>query len=900
MKPDRFARLKGILAEVAALSEDEREAYLDEACKGDPELRKEVESILAKDTKTHRILKTGGAIPLNSEDPTGSSDMTGQILSHFRIEEKIASGGMGVLYKASDLKLDRNVAIKVLRPDLLSHPDIRQRFVREAKAASALNHPGIVTVHEIDADSGIDFIAMEYVEGQTLDEMITPEGLPIESITDYALEMAEALRVAHKKGIIHRDLKPSNVMITEGGKTKILDFGIAKRLYPAPGDGTETPPETQITQAGGVIGTLRYLSPEQASGEVVDHRTDIWSLGVMLYEMVTGQLPFVGGDKTAVIGAILKETPAPVSEYRSDVPAVLEEIVEKCMEKSKAERYQGAGELASDLHELRQAIATGTTVGQPLATKTRRDSFVRRWPWVLAIAAVAILVAGVLLRNFTPFGEPPAPERKMLVVLPFENLGPPEDEYFADGITEELMARLASISELGVIARTSAMKYKETDKTIHQIGEELGVEYVLEGTIRWQRMAEGESRVRVTPQLIRVSDEIHLWADVYENDMMDIFQVQSEIATQVAENALAYAALSRSHYHLYHLYYDHTEECISHAREAAERALELGPNLPESHLAMGRYHYTLKEYDKALEEYRIASKLRPNDSDVLGLGAVAMVLRRRGEFEAAAEEMEKAFELNPLNVDLLRNLGGTYRYLRNFQKADSCFNRIISLEPDFAGAYSSKAWNYINWNGDIEKARAILEQAPAGPRWKAFDLHYFDYYERKYQSALDQLRLTPESVFESQSNFVPKTLYIAINYNLLKQSELAQVFFDSTRIFLESELEERPDDHRIYHNLGLAYAGLGLKEEAIRMGETAVQMMPNSRDALTGTTPLRDLARIYTMVGEYDSAIGQIEYLLSIPSQISVPRLRISPTWDPLRDHPRFQKLIAEETQDSP
>jgi non-specific serine/threonine protein kinase len=889
--------------------------------------------------------------------------MTGRTLSHFRIEEKIASGGMGVLYKATDLKLDRNVAIKVLRSDLLSHPDIRQRFVREAKAASALNHPGIVTVHEIDTDSGIDFIAMEYVEGRTLDEMVTPEGMPIESVTGYALQMVEALRVAHEKGIVHRDLKPANVMITEDDGVTILDFGIAKRLYPAPGDGTEVVPQTQITQAGGVIGTLRYLSPEQASGSEVDHRTDIWSFGVMLYEMVTGQLPFLGEDNQEVIRAILSDAQASITSLRSDVPEMLERIIEKCLAKDRTDRYQTAGDLEADLSELRQAMATGAAEIQPATVKVAKGLLARRWPLVAGFAAIALIVTAVIVKDFTPFNQPTAPQRKMIVVLPFVNLGSPEDEYFADGITEELIARLASIRELGVIARTSAMQYKETDKTIHQIGEELGVEYVLEGTIRWQQ-TDGVSRVRVTPQLIRVSDEIHLWAEVFEKDLMDIFQVQSEIATRVAENlditllgperkaieaiptdnpdayqaylrgleylqrvgsmatayldfeedaqmaitmfdrairldpsfALAYAALSRSHFAPYFWFKDHTEARLSLMKDSAERALELGPNLPESHLAMGTYHLALRDYDNALEEYSMASKLRPNDADVIT--AIAYVQRRQGEHEAAVENLEKAFELNPQNVGLLLEIGENYMGQGDPQRADAYYNRAISLAPDFPGGYVRKAWNYCHWNGDLEKARAVLEQTPGGSDLIMEYLIYFDWFERKYQSALDRLKSMKIDAFETPENIFPRTLLIAEIYLSMGQNELCRTYADSARLFLESELEERPDDRRIYHSLGFAYACLGRKEEAIRMGEMAVQSTTISQDPLIGSNALFFLAQIYFIVGEYDAAIDKLEYCHEI-GHVSIPFLRIAPTFDLLRDHPRFQQLIAGEPKDS-
>ncbi len=951
MKPDRFARLKEIIFEATNLSEEERKTYLDEVCKDDPELRKEVEAVFAHESDQHEILKIGGAISFEPEAPSEPLDIIGHTLSHFRIDEKIAEGGMGVLYKATDLNLHRPVAIKVLRQDLLAHPGTRERFVREARSASALNHPGIVTVHEIDVDSGVDFIAMEYVEGRTLDEIIPPEGLSLESASSYALEVVEALQAAHEKGIVHRDLKPSNIMITYDNKVKILDFGIAKRLYPAPDDGTGEQPDTEITRLGGVIGTLRYLSPEQASGENVDHRTDIWSFGIILYEIVTGKLPFAGESKQDVVSAILNKAPVPMTDLRSGVPVALEAIVGKCLEKDRDERYQSAQELQSDLRKLQHSLAAGTAEVRPGAWKWKKDVIARRWSWMIALVAIVVVIAWVFIRDFSTLSEPPPPQRKMLVVLPFENLGSPEDEYFADGVTEELTARLASIGELGVIARTSAMKYKETNKTIRQIGEELGVEYILEGTIRWQR-TNGGSRVRVTPQLIRVSDEIHLWAEVYEKNMIDIFQVQSEIASQVAENlnitlisseqqaiegmptenpdayhaylrgleyskrdlkwssteedylmavrmferatqldntfALAYAKLSLSQRNLYHFCY-HPKESLEKARDAAQKALELEPDLPDAHLAMGYYYYSLKNYDSALEEIRVANQLRLNDADILE--AVAGVQRRSGDFEAAAETFEKASILNPHNVDLVYSIGETYMFLRDYQKVETYFNRVLSLAPDHLWAHQNKAANYVLWTGNTKKGREIVMQMPGE---LALPLAGYDTLEREYQSALSRYNSIHENIFNELNTLIPKALLIADIYKYMNQPKLAHAFYDSARIILEISLEENPDDNRIYSSLGMAYAGLGFKEDAIRMGETAVQLMPISRDALIGPQRIEDLAIIYTMVGEYDTAINQLEYLLSIPSCVSVHYIRVNPTWDPLRDHPRFQRLIAE------
>jgi len=750
-------------------------------------------------------------------------------------------------------------------------------------------------------------------------------------------------------------------MITKDEVVKILDFGIAKDLYASKGNAAGVPSRTSLTQEGGLIGTPSYVSPKQACGEEVDHRSDIWSFGVTLYQMVTGQLPFVGEGNHELISAILNKTPAPVTSLRPGIPQALEMIVNKCLEKDQDRRYQTALELIADLREVKQTI-TATS----LEFKTEKSNLAlarqtRRWLWVVVLAAITVIATVILFRNFFPEDVAPVSDRKMLVVLPFENLGPAEDEYFADGITQELMARLASVRELGVIARTSAVKYKNTDKTIRQIGEELGVEYVLGGTIRWQRMTEGQNRVRVTPKLIRTSDEIHLWAESYQMEMTDIFQVQSDIAIQVVEQlditlletekrdieamptanldayhaflrgleyrkrqtqrlieekmeedvlmavtmferaiqldpsfALAYAYLSRTHCDLYH-FYNHPEERLSLAKNAAQQALQLAPDLPQAHLAMGYYYYGLRDYDLALREFEIVRENRPNDDDALE--ATAYALRRSGNFEAAVENLSKALELNPQKVSLLFEIGATYANLREYEKAEEYYNKAISLSPDFTVVYRNKSWNQFHWKGDTEKARETLKQMPGESGWLLANL---DFLDRDFRSALNRYNSIEVEVIDGQVYYTPKALKIAQIYNLIGRPELAKNYYDSARIHLENKLEERPDDSRVYASLGIAYAGLGLKEEAVRAGQTAVKLMPVAQDALIGSLRIFELAEIYTMVGEKDAAVENIKYLLSIPrgSRISRSLFRNDPTWDPLRQHPVFLSLIASQATD--
>ena len=448
--------------------------------------------------------------------------MIGKTVSHYKILEELGRGGMGVVYRAEDTKLDRIVALKFLAPHAIGGEDDRARFLHEAKAEAALSHPNICTIYEIGEADGQPFIAMQCVEGQDLGDVIGQGPVKINKAVDIALQAAAGLQEAHEKDIVHRDIKPANIMINTKGRVKIMDFGLAKALG-----------RTMLTRADSTLGTYAYMSPEQSRGDDVDSRTDIWSLGVVLYEMITGRLPFKGDYEQAVVYSILSEEPEPVTALRTGVPMELERIVSKCLRKDPGRRYQGMADLAADLKQVQETFTsagrTGTVVPAP-APRTLGA----RWPWVVIAVPLVVAAALVVPKLFrAERGTSAVDDRKMLVVLPFENLGSPDDEYFAAGMTEEITSRLAAVSGLGVISRTSAVQYGREGKTLRQIGNDLGVGYVLEGTVRWNKGAAGGSRVRVTPQLIQVSDDTHLWAETYDRVIEDIFAVQSEIAEKI-------------------------------------------------------------------------------------------------------------------------------------------------------------------------------------------------------------------------------------------------------------------------------------------------------------------------------------------------------------------------------
>jgi len=863
----------------------------------------------------------------------------GTMVSHYRIIEKIGAGGMGEVYLAEDTKLKRRVALKFLPAQLITDPDAKARFTREAQAAAALDHPNIVTVYEVSEYHGRPFFAMQHVGGPSLRDFVHGKELSISKIINLAIQICEGLSQAHHKGVLHRDIKPSNIVIDVEGRPKLLDFGLAAVK------GGE-----HLTKTGSTLGTVGYMSPEQAQGQEVDQRSDLFSFGVVLYEMITGRTPFARENDVATAQAIVSAAPEPLSKYRANVPDDLQRIVTKLLEKDPQLRYQSAEGIVPDLKKL---IVTSTSYIAPAAPKPRTNKVLVG----AVILLLAVIVAGAAYKLLVLERREVSGDKKMLAVLPFENLGAPEDEYFADGITDEITSRLAKLSGLGVISRTSAMQYKHTDKGLREIGKELGVDYVLEGTIHWDKTGDVD-RVRIHPQLIEVANDVHLWADRYDAVINDVFEVQSSIAEKVAEalnvtlleterralseqptenteaydyylrglvysarsqteedqrNAvqmfakaveldsgftLAYADLSRTHVGMYWFYYDRTEERLAKAKQAVDKAFELSPDSPGAHRAMGWYYYHgLLDYDRALQHFRIALETLKDNSDLL-LG-IAAVQRRQGKLEEAVADFKKSLDIDPRSATNAYNLAESYVLLRNYIEAVPYLDRAIAISPDWHSPYTLKAKLYVRWLGSTGSAREVLEMAPRRPglstyRYRELVLAsiLLDVYDGDYQAALDQLSLMTSDAFESQFYFIPIFQLYAQLYGLMGRQELEHVFYDSACGLLETRIQAEPHDARFHSALGIAYAGLGRVQKATSAAEKAVELLPVSDEAYRGYFRAKDLAQVHAMVGETDAAIDGLEFLLSIPGDLSVPLLRLDPTWDPLRDHPRFQALL--------
>ncbi|UCG93731.1 MAG: protein kinase [Candidatus Aerophobus sp.] len=847
--------------------------------------------------------------------------------------------------------MNEEMALKLIKPEIASDKKTIGRFSNELKLARKISHRNVGRMYELMEEEGTHFITMEYVPGEDLKSFIRRAGpLSAGKTIFIAKQVCEGLTEAHRLGVVHRDLKPQNIMIDKEGNARIMDFGIARSIL---GKG--------ITGAGVMIGTPEYMSPEQAEVKEVDQRSDIYSLGIILYEMVTGRVPFEGETPLGIAMKHKSEVPKNPKELNAQIPEDLSRVILRCLEKDKETRCQSAGEVRSDLTRIEKGIPTTDRVIPERKPETSKEITVTfRKRWLLIPILFVVLVAAVVAILFLTKEKPPVlpSEQKMLVVLPFENLGSPEDEYFADGLSEEITSRLAALHGLGVISRSSAIQYKKTEKTIRQIGEELGVDYVLEGTVRWDKSPDGKGRVRVTPQLIRVSDDTHLWSERYDRFIQDIFAVQSEIAEQVIkqldltvleperrailakptdnleaydcylradehfskgiqyedekelelagqmferaveldpEFTLAYVNLSHFHRTMYFWGHDYTQERLAKSKAAVDKALELEPDLPEAHEALAFYYYQgFLEYDRAMEIFEYVLKARPNAPPTL-LGAIQ---RRQGKLEQAAVTFEKALKLNPRNSRLAYEVGLTHFFMRNYEKAETWFNRSLSIVPNQVDVQLSKIGIQIISKGNTRQARALLKTVPKSPLTDYMWLT-LDGLDGNYQDVLDRLSSLAYDSYEAQDFYFYRNLSYASVYFALNELSSMKEHAELARIVLEKMVREHPGDPRFQAALGLAYAYEGRKNEAIQEGKRAVELLPVSKDAVSGPIYVLTLARIYTVVGEYKEAINQLEYLLSIPGGtdfiwnfISIPQLRLDPQWDPLRDHKRFQRLL--------
>jgi serine/threonine protein kinase/Tfp pilus assembly protein PilF len=703
--------------------------------------------------------------------------MIGKTISHYKILEKLGEGGMGVVYKAQDTKLDRIVALKFLPKDLLCDEEAKTRFEHEAKAASALDHPNICTIHEIDEVEGDCFISMAYIEGKSLKEVIKEKTHSIEEILKIAIQIAEGLNVAHKKGIVHRDIKSDNIMLADEGLVKIMDFGLAKLKG-----------VSKLTKTGTTLGTMQYMSPEQAQGIEVDQRSDIFSFGVVLYEMITSQLPFKGEHEAAIIYSIISETPEPLARYKANVPEGLQRIVDKALEKNRDERYQHVDDMRADLRKLKKELES--TKEQPSAKKLQPS----------------------------------------IAVLPFTNLSADkEQEYFCDGMAEEIINALSQVEDLRVVARTSAFSFRGKEIDIREIGRKLNVETLLEGSVR-----KAGNRVRITAQLINVADGYHLWSERYDREMEDIFAIQEEISLSIVDKlkvkllkeekvklgkrytddpeaynlylkgryfwnrryegglqkavecfqkaidkdpfyALAYAGIADC-YNQFGLWsFLHPKEAYPRAKVACAKALEIDDTLAEAYASLG-WIKTFYDWDWAEAEKAFKRALTLNPNYAAAHYFYGLYLAIMGNGVEAIAEVKKSVELDPLCLAHNAVLGLSLCWWRQYDEAIEQLHNTLEMDPNFALTYFFLGLTYAGkqrWKEAIvslQKSVNLWQGGPIAVGYLGF-AYGMSEQEDEALSMLDQLSRL------SQQRYV-SSLYKALIYGGLGKKDQAFEYLD--------------------------------------------------------------------------------------------------------------------------
>jgi len=794
-----------------------------------------------------------GAVSPVVNQSVGQDALVGQTLGHYCIVEKIGAGGMGEVFRAHDQHLDRDVAIKVLPPGTLGDESAHKRFHKEALALSKLNHPNIATIHDFDTQRGVDFLVMEYIPGIMLSEKLAARLLLEKEVISLGTQLAEGLSAAHERGVVHRDLKPGNLRLTADGRLKILDFGLARlRLPVTPTATTESLSETQT-----MAGTLPYMAPEQLLGGEIDARTDIHAAGEVLYEMATGQQPFAQMERSQLIGAILHRPPRPATALNPRLSPELERIISKCLEKEPENRYQSAKELAIDLRRFALPAGSSALASSPASKR-------RRWlvPACFGLTLLALLLVsfafnlGGIRKRMFGHGNTVI---QSIAVLPLENLShDQQQEYFVDGMTDELITDLARIKGLRVISRTSAMHYKGTRKTLPEIAAELHVDAIVEGSV----LREGD-RLRVTAQLIHAATDTHLWAESYQRDVRDFWAVQNDVARAIA-NAIEIKLTPKEQGH-------------------AARTDSATFAVHDAYLK-GRYHLQqgtedgMREAKSYFEEAaRIDSSYAPAYAGLADYYWLTNELFPRVAMPKAKEYVQKALALDDSLADAHVTLASIKFYGDwDWPGADEEFKRAIELNPSYAGAhriYSETLSEMGRHDEALAQIRTAQELDPLSTA-TLLGVGWAFYYSRNYNNALEQCRkvldLDPHSV---SAHECAGSVYLATGaYN--------QAIAEYKNLVASSG-----NDPLRLASLGCAYALAGNKTQAQKIVAelTAAYKIHY--------VPPYFLGVVYAALGDNDKAFSWLEKAYQERDSYLV-RLKVEPVMDPLRSDPRFEKLL--------
>ena len=716
--------------------------------------------------------------------------MIGKTLSHYRVIEQIGAGGMGSVYLAEDTSLNRKVALKFLSGEMATAPERMERFRREAQAVAALNHPNIVTIHSIETAPEGPFITMELVQGKPLDQLITGDGQSTERMLELVQPLVRALVAAHAKGIVHRDLKPANIMVTEDGTVKILDFGLAK-LHATGESGEHADTKTQtLTKAGLIVGTVPYMSPEQVQGKQIDHRTDIFSLGVILYEMASGHRPFTGETAADISSSILRDAPKPIAETRPDIPEPLVRIISRCLEKEPELRYQSASDIQVALSKIGESVRG-----------RKSDS------------------------------------RPSVAVLPFVDMSPEKDQdYFCEGLAEELINALVSVENLQVASRTSAFRFKGVQSDIREIGRRLGVNTLLEGSVR-----KAGSQVRIAVNLVNIEDGYHLWSSRYDRELKDVFAIQDEIAQKIVE-ALQVTLSPRAN------------------PKQAEKAAPADVQAYDYYLKGRKFFYEFRAKGFELARQMFARAIVIDDKYARAYAGVAdccsILYSYFDSSEANLKEADtasrKAVEIGPEDAEAHASRGLALSLSGKHEESDREFKRAIELNPKLYEAH------YLY-------ARALFGRG----------LH-----EEAAQEFEEACRVNPED-YQAR-------MFLAQTYQSLGRRAIAAASLKKSVEAVRKHLAFHADDARALYLGAAGLVDLGELEVAQEWVGKALQIDPD--DALV----LYNVACVYAQLGDYDRSLECLERSFEISgSSTFLTWMRNDPYFDPVRDKPRYKAIVA-------
>ena len=858
----------------------------------------------------------------------------------YELLNEIGRGGQGVVFRARQKSLNRIVALKVIGLGQWATKAHLKRFRLEAEAAASLDHPCIVPIYEVGERDGQCYFSMKFVEGGQLDEVARHTRISIRQAAELVAKVSRTVHYAHEHRILHRDIKPGNILLDAKGEPHLTDFGLARLVES----------ESTVTRTLEVLGTPSYMAPEQAAGNntKLTNATDVYGLGAVLYQLLTGHPPFAGGTTYETIKLLLETEPRPPRLWNAKVDRDLSTICLKCLEKSPQRRYSSALALAEDLerwlkHEPIRARRTGVLA--------RGRKCLQRNPTaagivVLSLALIAAL--GVIVWKTDLFRRPTAAG---IAVLPFENLSNDrEDAAFAGGVQDDLLTKLAKIANLKVISRTSVMGYRGKQDA-HKIGDELGVSHLLEGSVR-----KTGAWLHINAQLIDARTDAHVWAEEYDRDLKDLFSVQSEIAQKVADRLRAkispaekvaierspttnlsafdlysrakslgvipegnlfqaadllnqavardptffqaYCQLAYVHDELYHLRVDHTPARLALAEAAIEAALRLHPDAGEAHLARAEHLYRgYLDYSGALRELEIARKTLPNDARLFELKGYIERRRPDGNQEEAVRDLERAIDLDPRNFLVLQQTALSYYFLGRYADEAAVLDRMLAIRPNDTDTKVTRAFVELYWKADTRPLHQLMDELRAkghgaiqsvAAGWLECALA-----ERDPADAVDALAALGENTL---GNAIPRyspRFVQGLIARMTNDDAKARGAFTAARVEQEKLVRADPDDAGALCVLGLIDAALGRKEEALREGRHAVELLPLEKDATNGTRVIGVLANIAAWVGDNDLACQQLAIVIHFRHEISYGELKLLPFWDTLRGDPCFEKIVA-------